>query len=78
MKPATLLKTWKTLLTVLLEHDKFREELFQQCLVSSGDHSFLTLTIQKAITIIMIVNLLFLVVVVARMPPLSSITVTSK
>ena len=34
MKPATLLKTWKTLPTVLLEHDKFREEHFQQCLVS--------------------------------------------
>ena len=45
MKPATLLETWKTLLTVLLEHDKFREEHFQQCLVSFGD-SFLTLTIQ--------------------------------
>ena len=29
-----------TLLTVLLEHDKFREEHFQQCLVSFGD-SFL-------------------------------------
>ena len=24
MKPATLLETWKTLLTVLLEHDKFQ------------------------------------------------------
>ena len=38
MKPATLLETWKTLLTVLLEHDKFREEHFQQCLVSFGIH----------------------------------------
>ena len=28
-----------TLLTVLLEHDKFREEHFQQCLVSFGDSS---------------------------------------
>ena len=40
MKPATLLETWKTLLTVLLEHDKFREEHFQQCLVSFGDSFF--------------------------------------
>ena len=37
MKPATLLETCKTLLAVLLEHDKFREEHFQQCLVSFGD-----------------------------------------
>ena len=42
---ATLLETCKTLLTVLLEHDKFREEHFQQCLVFFRD-SFLTLTIQ--------------------------------
>ena len=26
MKPATLLETWKTLLTVLLEHDKFNNK----------------------------------------------------
>ena len=55
MKSATLLETWKTLLTVLLEHDNFREEHFQQCLVFFGD-SFLTMKREKTFVVVVVVK----------------------
>ena len=54
MKPATLLETWKTLLTVLLEHDKFREEHFQHRTNTPSETAFIIMKVRPALIYIYI------------------------